>query len=276
MYVRKACEWCGKEYKPKTLWQRFCCDRCGRQWRKEYGFKHTYVCQHCGETYKAKVRDRNKYCSRECAFAHRGEIAELHRQGMGKRCPIHYTVCAQCGQPFMARRKGLKRCSDECQKAHARECYASYATEKKGHKERVCQFCGETFIAPYGDKRKRFCSIDCSRKDWRREYPEQKIIDRHRRRARKYGNGRVQKINPFEVYERDAWRCGICGKPVDPELEFPHPYSASLDHIQPLAAGGTHAYANVQLAHLICNSYKGASGGGQLRLGLEIDITRGV
>jgi 5-methylcytosine-specific restriction endonuclease McrA len=31
-----------------------------------------------------------------------------------------------------------------------------------------------------------------------------------------------------------------------------------MDHIVPFAAGGTHEPANVQLAHRVCNSRKGA------------------
>ena len=53
--------------------------------------------------------------------------------------------------------------------------------------------------------------------------------------------------------------CGICGRPIDPELKFPDPMSASLDHIVPISLGG-HPYAqsNMQVAHLICNRTKGA------------------
>jgi 5-methylcytosine-specific restriction endonuclease McrA len=40
---------------------------------------------------------------------------------------------------------------------------------------------------------------------------------------------------------------------VNPALLWPHPKSASLDHVVPLIDGGEHTYANVQLAHLACN-----------------------
>lgn len=41
-------------------------------------------------------------------------------------------------------------------------------------------------------------------------------------------------------------------------LVYPNPLSASLDHVVPLAWGGEHTAANVQLAHLKCNVAKGA------------------
>jgi 5-methylcytosine-specific restriction endonuclease McrA len=36
----------------------------------------------------------------------------------------------------------------------------------------------------------------------------------------------------------------------------PHPKAPVLDHILPLAQGGTHEPTNVQCAHFMCNSIK--------------------
>ena len=53
--------------------------------------------------------------------------------------------------------------------------------------------------------------------------------------------------------------CGICGKPVDKSLKFPHPMSPTVDHIIPIAKGGhPSALDNLQAAHLICNQVKGS------------------
>ena len=52
--------------------------------------------------------------------------------------------------------------------------------------------------------------------------------------------------------------CGICGQPVDFSLKYPHPLSATVDHIIPVAAGGHPSdIENMQLAHLRCNQQKG-------------------
>ncbi len=51
--------------------------------------------------------------------------------------------------------------------------------------------------------------------------------------------------------------CGICGKPVDFSLKYPHPLSACIDHIIPIAKGGHPSdISNLQLAHWCCNRQK--------------------
>lgn len=52
--------------------------------------------------------------------------------------------------------------------------------------------------------------------------------------------------------------CAICGRAVNFDLTFPNPWSATLDHIIPVAKGGDPASIdNLQLAHLQCNRMKG-------------------
>ena len=51
--------------------------------------------------------------------------------------------------------------------------------------------------------------------------------------------------------------CAICGRPVNFDLRFPDPWSATVDHILPISKGGNPAdIANMQLAHLQCNRMK--------------------
>lgn len=51
--------------------------------------------------------------------------------------------------------------------------------------------------------------------------------------------------------------CGICGKPVDFSLKYPHPLSPAIDHIIPIARGGHPSdLHNLQLSHWTCNRQK--------------------
>lgn len=92
-------------------------------------------------------------------------------------------------------------------------------------------------------------------KDWKRANPEawRRMKSNHeaKRRAAKQTT-EVEPIDRMAVYERDQGRCGICGDPVDVR-------AFHLDHVIPLCKGGPHTYANVQVAHPLCNIRKGGS-----------------
>jgi len=164
--------------------------------------------------------------------------------------PVSAT-CDHCGKPndpnhTVARRYCSKRCD-----ARARRGVSVHPG--------VCVTC--TVRLPYGSRSDRqycdLCYLDRIRADQR---------DRqHRRRVVVAGldGGMYERIDSREIYERDRWRCGLCGKKVNRRLRYPHHLSASLDHIVPIADGGRHVRANVQLAHWICNSRKQHRGGGE-------------
>jgi 5-methylcytosine-specific restriction endonuclease McrA len=60
--------------------------------------------------------------------------------------------------------------------------------------------------------------------------------------------------------------CCRCHRPVDKTLEHPHPYSPSLDHLDPLSEGGALLDRNrCALAHLRCNVSHGATLGNRQR-----------
>lgn len=71
------------------------------------------------------------------------------------------------------------------------------------------------------------------------------------REARIRGAGEIEEIGIQELMERDGFLCGLCCSPVERR-------NASIDHILPVARGGSHTWRNVQLAHLRCNQVKGA------------------
>lgn len=58
----------------------------------------------------------------------------------------------------------------------------------------------------------------------------------------------------FELY---SWTCYICKKPIDRYLRYPNYRAATIEHILPLCAGGSHTWDNVVPAHAVCNFRKG-------------------
>lgn len=69
--------------------------------------------------------------------------------------------------------------------------------------------------------------------------------------------------------------CGICGKEIDPSFKYPHPLSATVDHIVPVAKGGhPSALSNLQAAHRWCNMWKKDKLMEGLRLQDKADLTK--
>jgi len=69
------------------------------------------------------------------------------------------------------------------------------------------------------------------------------------RRARKR-DAFVEAVSPQNVFDRDKGICQICDEPIGDSTWH-------VDHVIPLARGGEHSYANVQLSHAVCNLQKG-------------------
>ena len=66
-------------------------------------------------------------------------------------------------------------------------------------------------------------------------------------------------VNPIRVFERDGWRCALCGVATPASLRGGYDdHAPELDHIVPVSLGGPHTYANTQCACRRCNGMKGA------------------
>lgn len=131
----------------------------------------------------------------------------------------------------------------------AKESLRAYLTDRE------CAVCGGVFhdVNP----RRVCCCDECSKKYARK----QGRGDFHRHRARKYNVAYDGTISLQGVFARDGGVCQICGEPCDwndREYGGCGPTYPSIDHIVPFAQGGEHTWNNVQLAHFMCNSKKGA------------------
>lgn len=59
----------------------------------------------------------------------------------------------------------------------------------------------------------------------------------------------------LKILNRDHWICGMCGGPIDRDAPAGTRWSATVDHITPVSAGGSiHDEHNLRAAHHACNS----------------------
>ena len=172
-------------------------------------------------------------------------------------------ACAHCNLLIEGSAKNKKFCSPKCRYA-ARDARPEVKARQNAQKR-------ESYVptgASSGPPRTQpdTCIVeDCDREPLalskcQKHYRAQRRAEgvpwanegsgRFKARARRFGVS-YEPINRFDVFERDAWICGICGDPVSRS-------DASIDHVIPLSKGGPHSFENVQCAHVLCNSKKGA------------------
>lgn len=114
-----------------------------------------------------------------------------------------------------------------------------------------CPVCGGMAIG------RKYCSTRC-RNAWQNARKKD-------RRILKLSSGECDKITLKALYERKNGICYICGGECDysdfevrPDGTFiAGDNYPSIEHIVPLSKGGLHIWANVDLAHRICNALKG-------------------
>jgi predicted nucleic acid-binding Zn ribbon protein len=195
------------------------------------------------------------YCSRDCYFA--GKTKRKEERISEEQARIWH--CRICGR---AMNKSGVYCGDGCRKEKARK---DYDADRESILSKVrtrykaawrpplpfhCKECGRKVEIEYGNKRDRYCSELCMVRSVKRN-------SRHSRAARKH-EGFVEPVYLAQIVARDKGRCHICGKKINMKLKSPHRMSLTIDHVIPLARGGTHEPKNVRLAHMICNSIKNA------------------
>lgn len=152
--------------------------------------------------------------------------------------PARPTRCAHCGDEFESRRRSRAnggawiRC---CSKSCARRLAMAEGT----HQFQTASRYG-TWTAGGDAERER----------------DRGERSRRRRRAR-LADAASEPYTTVEIADRDGGRCGVCRRKVRLDLEWPHPRSASVDHIVPLSRGGDDTKSNVRLAHLRCNISQG-------------------
>jgi len=252
--MTSKCIICGADFEPKHKESKCCGRECAtiKQVETHRQQLAQFVCQHCGKVYRvtgARLREapaRTKYCSVECSKA----ITIIRAKAKIKPVPPERT-CLVCGKRFRSSYEFY--CSNDCRMKRGRHKSRERSVAKNNVISRPCKECGKAFISEYGDKRRAFCSKECS------DRFANKMADHSNYHARirvRDTAAFVAPVSKTKVFKRDGWICQICHKKVNPKLPHTHPMGATLDHIIPLSQGGTHEPKNVQLAHRYCNCYQ--------------------
>ena len=212
-----------------------------------------FPCRACGKPagfYKSSGRPRRCRC-KPCA------AAQWNQNPTAQGCRV-------CGKPFGAKTNGkTTRCHaciaanhryacPQCGKGKSalgtcRDCLRHAGDPCRETGVYTCKQCAKIFTPEPGQARFLFCSIHCC---WNFH------SGKPRRRARRFGVA-YEHIDPNDVFERDAWRCQICGRKTPRAWRGTlRPQAPEIDHRTPLSRGGTHTWNNVQTACHACNVKK--------------------
>lgn len=211
---------CGKPHRARGL----CNTHYGQQHQPERHKKRTQSCAWCGTVVYKHPRSGAKY-GVTCSTACRGYLLAITLRGEERSPCQELALVARPTRtdqrPRPARRPGK-------------------------HFGGTCPICLTTFLSIHT---RMTCSPECQAirdADVRRDH-------KHRYRARKR-DAMVAPVSPLAIYRRDGWTCRLCSDPIDRGADPQSPLAPSLDHVIPLANGGSHEPSNVWTAHMQCNS----------------------
>lgn len=203
-------------------------------------------CKECRKTFRPKNNVCVKFCSRDCSFAN---LKANATGGKRKPKPPKAAICRMCGKGFTTGNCSMC-CSKQCQKRWAS---ASSTYKRLTPIRDTCLHCKGPM------NKTRYIRLYCSRQCTKRAANKIKRttdrirgrIDQQRRRESQRGQ---ERFHPNEIFDRDNWRCHICGKRVAKGKAVPDFKAPVMDHIVPICRGGEHSRQNVRCAHFICNS----------------------
>ena len=251
--TRYTCEGCNVLFdsdRPK----RYCTKKCNRAHLKKTGPKLTrleylakvrenaasrFHCKFCGieaqrsmsgtNTAKGYV---NKFCSMRCRDALtkqvRAEIQFLRGLALSRK------------RKFVAAKRLLGTLQN--------------VARKKAMAEKHCQVCGDVVGYVFGRPR-TFCSSSCAQKT--ESAKSLKRAHKQRRTAVTRGCKEARALDPLKVFDRDGWKCQICGVRTPKKLRgSTHRHAPELDHVVAISRGGSHTWENVQCSCWSCNGVK--------------------
>jgi hypothetical protein len=261
-----TCRHCANDFSPTSRLSAYCSPDCKRlsllartRGKRVYGPRlRTGHCNGCSSRFESMTKSHGdeafRYCSREC---HHGALVRVANERAALRRmakawapkPNPIVVAEVQALRRIARRKWRPR----LHRLQCRDCQCLVIAS-----DRRVKLCRDCVIAIRRANNKANKGSACQKRS--------KRIYKARRRALERG-AKADRIDPIAVFRRDKWRCKLCGVKTPQELRGTYePNAPELDHVQSLADGGEHIWANVQCACRQCNIEKGAKSLGQFHL----------
>ena len=228
-------------------------------------------CARCHQPVTARTA-RVKHCKRtQCRKAIRAEEMRKYAARRKEREPDWYmgnsrvnpkVACVHCGKPMFKNKGSESPVHSACRAAFERRAARIGRAQAKLGAAAVgtsggtiwtqgsCGRCGQDFCHK-GTIPARYCTRSC------------KTRDASSRRRALEANAFVSHVSRAKVFAADGYRCYLCRKLCDRTATVPHPNAPTVDHVIPLARGGTHEPSNCRTACFGCNCTKGAYGSGE-------------
>lgn len=236
---------------------------------------HKLNCKQCGKSFEAERR--RAYCSAECRPS---------RNRPSNWTPLAKATnqCAICGASFETHITGRKYCSRACnmkafkarntrgylleparivaKEFKRRKAMRDISLRKQGsirrkadmRRKRLAHSCACCGVRLDGVRLNITYCIKCSADRLATQRRAAKSLRRARKRSTKVEG---VAIDPIAIFERDGWLCHLCGgKTLKAKRGTMHDKAPQLDHIIPLAKGGSHTEGNLACSHGRCNLMK--------------------
>ena len=207
---------------------------------------HTTTCHICGSTFSPKSANA-KYCSPECRKEAKRKADRESMRKWRAGNPEKNAERRKREDPQLRRQRTLR-----WREQHPEEAKAQAKAYRQANRETEASRQRRWRQSPYGKVAYR----EACRK-WALRNPEAAGELRARRaKAEAEGNATPDRIQA--KWEASNKACCLCGDPINPNLRSPDPMSLTVEHRIPIARGGRHDIDNIDFAHRVCNSSKGA------------------
>ncbi|MGC5078475.1 HNH endonuclease [Agrococcus sp. DT81.2] len=230
-----------------------------------------HTCTECGHEFTPKHRSR-KVCSDTCykardirrsretyARTREQRLATWRAKSLEERKQRPPVTCGRCASTFCYIGVGaIKKFCDPCARERQRELNRGHRFTKK---PAPCKHAGcDRSVNSRGMCAMHYRQWMKANGLWKPApsdgWTDARKAQHARRKALKRGAAGAVTFKREDIFKRDGHMCMLCWCPLDMEATYPDPKSPTIDHIVPLAKGGSHTPENVQAACARCNVRK--------------------